>query len=375
MGQPRIVVFHEKEGRRHCHAVWSRIDADEMKAVPLPHLKMKMRDVSREIFLEQGWKLPRGLMNSKESDPRNFTLAEWQQAKRAGLDARDLKEAIQECWAASDSAQSFSRALESRGLYLARGDRRSHVAVAYQGEAFSIARVTGRKSKDISARLGDPAKFRSVIEAKAHIASQVAPRIEKLLGEVQREKRAALKPLNEHRLAMRDAHAREREKLLTAQKTREQREVRERAERLRTGVRGLWDRLTGERAKQVRQNEIEALAALKRDADQRESLRAGQLSERRKLQIEIVATRNRYRDKAQSLHADLHRLRDVQVERVERPLSPKESFQQAAQPEPQKSTQAIKTPASRLEEMRRSADRTLGATRAAPNQTRGLERE
>ncbi|WP_066769237.1 relaxase/mobilization nuclease domain-containing protein [Sphingobium sp. CCH11-B1] len=27
-GQPRMIVFHEKEGRRHCHAVWSRIDAD-----------------------------------------------------------------------------------------------------------------------------------------------------------------------------------------------------------------------------------------------------------------------------------------------------------------------------------------------------------
>ena len=32
-GQPRAIVFHEKEGRRHCHAVWSRIDVEEMKAV------------------------------------------------------------------------------------------------------------------------------------------------------------------------------------------------------------------------------------------------------------------------------------------------------------------------------------------------------
>jgi hypothetical protein len=25
-GHPRAIVFHEKEGRRHAHAVWSRID-------------------------------------------------------------------------------------------------------------------------------------------------------------------------------------------------------------------------------------------------------------------------------------------------------------------------------------------------------------
>ncbi|VDS09319.1 hypothetical protein PARHAE_02518 [Paracoccus haematequi] len=27
-GQPRAIVFHEKDGRRHAHAIWSRIDAD-----------------------------------------------------------------------------------------------------------------------------------------------------------------------------------------------------------------------------------------------------------------------------------------------------------------------------------------------------------
>ena len=26
-GQPRAIVFHIKEGREHCHVVWSRIDA------------------------------------------------------------------------------------------------------------------------------------------------------------------------------------------------------------------------------------------------------------------------------------------------------------------------------------------------------------
>ena len=37
-GQPRVVIFHEKEGRRHCHAVWSRIDAETMTAKPMSFL-------------------------------------------------------------------------------------------------------------------------------------------------------------------------------------------------------------------------------------------------------------------------------------------------------------------------------------------------
>lgn len=36
-GQPRAIVLHEKEGRRHAHAVWSRIDTSQMKAIQLSH--------------------------------------------------------------------------------------------------------------------------------------------------------------------------------------------------------------------------------------------------------------------------------------------------------------------------------------------------
>ena len=38
-GQPRAIVFHEKDGRRHAHSVWSRIDAETMTAKNLPFSK------------------------------------------------------------------------------------------------------------------------------------------------------------------------------------------------------------------------------------------------------------------------------------------------------------------------------------------------
>ena len=123
-GQPRIVVFHEKNGRRHAHCVWSRIDAERMRAINLPHFKLKLRDVSRELFIEHGWHMPPGLVNSAERDPRNFTRVEWHQAKRAEHDPATLKGTFQDCWAISDSRKAFAQALADRGLYLARGDRR-----------------------------------------------------------------------------------------------------------------------------------------------------------------------------------------------------------------------------------------------------------
>lgn len=46
-GQPRAIVFHEKEGRRHAHVVWSLINAAEMKAVRLRNDRTKPMSTRR----------------------------------------------------------------------------------------------------------------------------------------------------------------------------------------------------------------------------------------------------------------------------------------------------------------------------------------
>src|SRR3546814_11029161 len=105
-----MIVFHEKEGRRHAHAVWSRIDADTMTAKPLPFFKTKLRDIAKELYLGNGWKMPEGFRDSSLRDPRNFTLAESPQAKRAGLTAKQIKSTIQDCMAMQESRRTSSRA-------------------------------------------------------------------------------------------------------------------------------------------------------------------------------------------------------------------------------------------------------------------------
>ena len=141
-----------------------------MKAINLPHYKLKLRDMSRELYLENGWQMPRGLVNSKERDPTNFTHAQWEQAKRAGHDPRALKSMFQECWTASDSRQAFAAAIQARGYTLARGDRRGYVAVDYRGEVYAIAKYTGIKTREVSVRLGDEKELPSIEQAKSAIS-------------------------------------------------------------------------------------------------------------------------------------------------------------------------------------------------------------
>jgi hypothetical protein len=53
VGQPRAVVFHTKNGREHCHTVWSRIIPDAGKAVQMDHDRFKLQAVARKFAFRQ----------------------------------------------------------------------------------------------------------------------------------------------------------------------------------------------------------------------------------------------------------------------------------------------------------------------------------
>ncbi|MDT0499193.1 hypothetical protein RM530_17760 [Algiphilus sp. W345] len=284
-GQPRAIVFHEKEGRRHCHAVWSRIKADEMKAVHLPKSHRKLQDVARELYIEHGWQMPRGFMKSAERDPRNFTLAEWQQAKRAGKDAREIKAALQDCWAVSDSRQAFAAVLEERGYKLARGDRRSFVAVDMHGEVYAIAKWVGIKTKSVRARLGDEddGKLPSVARCREDTAAQVSQRLQELKAAQDRVNALQRAKAASERKALIDRHRHERKQLDERLRERWNKEAVARQTRFNKGLHGLWDRLTGQHGRIRGQNERETLAAYERDRAEKDGLIFKQLEQRRAL--------------------------------------------------------------------------------------------
>lgn len=158
-----------------------------MRAINLSHYKTRLRDVSRELFRQHGWEMPRGLRDWRERDPLSYSLEEWRQARRVGLDPKQLKAMFQECWNRSDSGMAFAQALKERGFMLARGDRRGFVAVDYRGEVYAVARQAGVKSKDVVARLGEPEAFPSAEEARFGIAARMSERIKRFIKQTELE--------------------------------------------------------------------------------------------------------------------------------------------------------------------------------------------
>ncbi|SEJ66199.1 Relaxase/Mobilisation nuclease domain-containing protein [Pseudooceanicola nitratireducens] len=304
-GHARAIVFHEKEGRRHAHAVWSRIDVETMTAKNLPFFKRRLMEVSKELYLQNGWDMPKGIVDQAVRNPLNFTRAEWQQAKRAMADPRLVKAAFKQAWESSDNADTLKAALEEKGYFLARGDRRGVVAVDYQGEIYALARWSGVKTKDVKARIHDADNLPSVQERREEIAKRVSGQLVKYVLEINRTYSEKHPTIEFKRTQAVERHREERKLLDEMQRIRWDKETAARAARLPKGVSGLWSRITGKYSKIRTQNELETWQSYMRDQAERDDLVARQLDERQQLQRAIKQMREKRSQDIADLHGEM----------------------------------------------------------------------
>jgi hypothetical protein len=198
-GQARAVVIHSKEGREHCHIVWSRIDLDRMTAISDGNNYYKHEKVARALEREFGHERVQGAhveRDGKERPERTPSHSEMLQAERTGVSPAAARALMTELWRETDSGKSFQAALETKWWVLARGDRRDFVAIDSEGGTHSIARrIEGAKAADVRQRFADidPASLPSVADAK----------------QIQRERQAEREQQKEQdRTAVRPAAAR-----------------------------------------------------------------------------------------------------------------------------------------------------------------------
>lgn len=348
--QPMALVFHEKDGRRHAHAVWSRIDTENMRAINLPHFKRKLNEISRGLFLENGWNLPDGYKRAQNRSPLNFTLAEWQQARRAGKSAADIKATFQECWNGAKDGPTFKRQLEERGYYLAQGDRRGFVAVDYQGEVYAVPRMTGQKTRAVKVRLGDPAQLPSVAETKARVTELMEKVLKRHIETLDKESAERLKPIRTSKRTMRADHKAERAALDQLQADRWVQESKARQARFSKGLKGVWDWLRGKHSAVRKRNEAEVAFKRERDAKERQDLVNRQLAERRALQAEIRSERQRHSGELALLYRDLAKTRALS-DALEKPSARTRAALEKAEPDRSRNP--------RSKSSGRSRDRTL----------------
>ncbi|MBL1146211.1 MAG: hypothetical protein D8M28_00760 [Proteobacteria bacterium] len=324
--QPRVIVFHEKNGRRHCHCVWSRIfhDGEKFKALNMAHYKLKLNAVAKELFLHHGWHLPPGFKNKEDTSPTNYSLHEWQQAERLKDDPVKLKAFFQSCWNGSDSKQSFAGALQERGYYLAKGDRRGYVAVDFEGEVYSLSRWLGVKKKDLKAKLGDYAELPSADQAREFLQSRIQQGMVQLLAEKRAMFKERKKPVVQELRQLVIIQRQEREELLERQRQRWVEETKSRAGRFAKGMTGIWDMMSGKNAEIRQQNEQEAVAAHRRDRAEMEAMVRRHLEESR----DLHKTLNFYKDQHREEEWQLKKQVAGHINAATAPEKPKDSQKQ-----------------------------------------------
>ncbi len=266
--QPRAVVFHVKPGngtaaREHCHVVWSKIDAGNMKAIHMAYDHSKLCDLSCELAHRYGLELPPGLKAWEEKrrfekDYLEATMAENAQAKETGVTPEQRQVEITAAYSQTDTAEGFQNALLEKGYILAQGARRAFVAVDGFGKAHSLTRyVKGYKAKEVRGRLRslDLAELPTVDEAREQVQAmqqaaedrareQTQAIREQALGELKKQHAQRRLPLNSKEQDLLTRHASERMALHAAQRS----ESRSVIFRIKTAVLHLIDKTPGLRS-------------------------------------------------------------------------------------------------------------------------------
>jgi hypothetical protein len=243
-GQPRAIVYHIKDGREHCHVVWSRIDYQTEKAVHLA-FDEKLMMVTRQFAREHGLELPDGYGPGRFDERRRQTsLYERAQERATGLSKDERQLLVTQAWRQSDSPKAFVRALEELGYVLATGNR-PYVLVDIYGGMNALPKLIDDRSvrtKDIRAFLEKefpPESLPTVEEAKALVTQ----------------------------------HRKAREQFAKAQEAGAQREQLERAQAVRR------ETLEAERAAMLERQDREREALAREQLAVRQVLRAGYLAE------------------------------------------------------------------------------------------------
>lgn len=276
-----------------------------MKAINIDYDHRKLQAISKELYKEYGWTMPKGFIEKSYKDPLNYSRQVWQQAARTNRSPKAIKAVLQDCWAASDSRAAFENVLQEHGYFLAQGDRRGHVVVDVYGEVYALARQLGIKTKDVEKRLGDPKHLPSVEETRKNISGLVQDVFSKYRAELRKDHDKEMQPLLKIKEAMTSQHRKDRAAQKEWQDKRWIEEEKYRASRIRHGFKGLWDKLTGKYWTLRKEYEKGAWAAYVRDRGERQELIERQLNQRVPLQEKIDALQAKHAEELQNLESHM----------------------------------------------------------------------
>lgn len=131
--QRRVIVLHQKKGRTHAHVVWERYDHEKKKLVSDSFSRLAQDRARQQMELHYGHKL----------------------TPRRNAHRPEMKQALTETWAKTESGADFIRAARLQGYVIAEGvPRRPYMVVDENGRSFDLTRqLKGVRIKEVRAKM------------------------------------------------------------------------------------------------------------------------------------------------------------------------------------------------------------------------------
>jgi hypothetical protein len=221
--QPRLIVFHEKEGRRHAHVVYSRINR-EGKAIELGLYKKALTSFSHDLFEKHApEQMPKNLKSwaKRQSEQRlkeNQTRAELERERRTKQSREAHYQILKEAVTQIDTLDSLKAYLHEKGYHLCNGNRSLLAYDAHTQESYALTRATGLKMNELKQRYVGHADLPSMDKVKENLVKQDVHYTEKLeqskdLAKTQDGLEKRLQERDQKVMAQREQYRQEREKL------------------------------------------------------------------------------------------------------------------------------------------------------------------
>ena len=156
-GTPRIVYEHEKEGRIHRHAIWSRLNLETMRAFPDGLDAKVAHAAARKIEIELGLEKVIGPFDREPGTPRperGLKPYEMYRGMKTKIDPRDMKAQVTALRQQSQTGREFQTALEMEGYELVTGDR-GLLILDNAGKGHSLAKRCGMPMSEVMAFMRD----------------------------------------------------------------------------------------------------------------------------------------------------------------------------------------------------------------------------
>lgn len=165
-GQPRVQVYHEKEGRPHLHVCWSMVDFEKRKLIDIGRGDhFKLQELATELEREFGHELTERAANDNTIE---ITAKDRARESRTGKSAKARKELMREIWQRTSTHGEFVAALEKAGYILSKGDKCRFAITDRDGDGYNLVRDLPKliKVKDVAARVNEK-ELISAEEARA----------------------------------------------------------------------------------------------------------------------------------------------------------------------------------------------------------------